>query len=126
MCLLDSVAEYDDRRIVRGAVSQSDPSNPLRGADGLAAIHALEYAAQGMALHGALTGELACGFVLAAVHDVEMRVPWLHDIVETMEIEAAVVTQHKEVAMYRFAVSAGGSVLVAGRLTVALTGGFQQ
>jgi predicted hotdog family 3-hydroxylacyl-ACP dehydratase len=54
MCLLEEVLAWDLRQIVCRAVSHRAGDNPLRAHGRLAAICAVEYAAQASALHGAL------------------------------------------------------------------------
>lgn len=54
MCLLDKVRCFDAERIECLAYAADDPGNPLRCAGHLHAVHAVEYAAQAMAVHGAL------------------------------------------------------------------------
>ena len=54
MCLLDEVLAWDVRQVVCRAVSHRARDNPLRAHGRLAAICAVEYAAQASAIHGAL------------------------------------------------------------------------
>lgn len=55
MCLLDEVIEWAPRSIRCAASSHRDPANPLRGPLGLSSMAGIEYGAQAMALHGALS-----------------------------------------------------------------------
>ncbi|SCC92600.1 putative 3-hydroxylacyl-(Acyl carrier protein) dehydratase-like protein [Thiomonas sp. X19] len=57
MCLLDAVLRWDAQHIVCSATSHRDASNPLRQFDRLGAACGIEYAAQAMAVHGALVAE---------------------------------------------------------------------
>ena len=61
MCLLDAVLDWDDARITCRATSHADPANPLRADGRLGAANGIEYAAQAMAVHGALLAKLARG-----------------------------------------------------------------
>ena len=54
MCLLDEVLAWNEQRIVCSAVSHTSPENPLRLAGRLGSANGVEYAAQAMAVHGAL------------------------------------------------------------------------
>ena len=56
MCLLAGVQEWDAQQLVCTATNHRDANHPLRTRRGLLAGAAIEYAAQAMALHGALTG----------------------------------------------------------------------
>src|SRR5260370_32797265 len=59
MCLLDSVSEWDDRSIICISNTHRDPANPLRRDGRLSAVHAFEYAAQAVAVHGGLLARSA-------------------------------------------------------------------
>ena len=54
MCLLDAVLAWDSGQIHCRASSHRQPDNPLRAAARLGAACGIEYAAQAMAVHGAL------------------------------------------------------------------------
>ena len=54
MCLLDAVESWDEQRILCRSTSHRSPHNPLRSGERLSAICGVEYAAQSMAIHGAL------------------------------------------------------------------------
>jgi predicted hotdog family 3-hydroxylacyl-ACP dehydratase len=54
MRLLDAVVFWDDKSILCSASSHRDPANPLRDRGTLSSVHALEYAAQAIAVHGSL------------------------------------------------------------------------
>jgi hypothetical protein len=54
MCLLAAVVDWSADGISCRAVSHADPANPLRAEGRLGAANGIEYAAQAMALHGAL------------------------------------------------------------------------
>ena len=63
MCLLDGVTQWSEAEIVCHATSHRDPGNPLRSVDrdvnGLGITAGIEYAAQAMAVHGAIH-QLVC------------------------------------------------------------------
>ncbi len=54
MCLLDAVRDWSAEAITCTATSHTDPANPLRADGRLGAANGIEYAAQAMAIHGAL------------------------------------------------------------------------
>src|SRR5580658_2112697 len=54
MRLLDAVLSWDDQSIVCSASSHVDPANPLRDNGVCSSVHAVEYAAQAMAVPGSL------------------------------------------------------------------------
>ena len=59
MCLLDAVLSWDATRIRCRSASHRTPDNPLRAHGRLGAACGIEYAAQAMAVHGALVAASA-------------------------------------------------------------------
>lgn len=120
MCLLASVRAWDAEGIACLALSHRDLANPLRARDRLGAGCAIEYAAQAMAVHGALcaTGPARPGGALLAVRDIRFSVGRLDDIEEDLVIDCRALAQDARGAMYRFQVGAAGRPLVSGRATV--------
>ena len=98
--------------------------NPLRSADGLLAPCAIEYAAQAMALHGALIalpGTAARPGYLASVRNVRLTVPRLDQIVGSLQVRAERLAGDARQILYGFAVSdEHGALLVDGRAVVVL------
>ena len=92
MCLLDEVLDWNAQHIRCRTATHRAPDNPLRSHGRLGVACGIEYAAQAMALHGALAGGAAGGAVdalaggsarvglLASVRDVRLMVPRLDDI----------------------------------------------
>ena len=56
MCLLDAVIAWDATTITCLASSHRTPTNPLAARGRLEVVCGVEYAAQAMAVHGALAG----------------------------------------------------------------------
>jgi predicted hotdog family 3-hydroxylacyl-ACP dehydratase len=54
MCLLRALHESSDTHVLCSTTSHREADNPLRSASGLLSCNAIEYAAQAMALHGAM------------------------------------------------------------------------
>jgi predicted hotdog family 3-hydroxylacyl-ACP dehydratase len=120
MCLLHEVLQADADSIRARAISHRDPANPLREGGVLPALCGVEYAAQAMAVHGALQGGLGPRRpgMLAAVRDVELAVERLDDIVDDLVIEAHCLLNESGRLLYRFEVRAGNRELLQGRATV--------
>jgi len=76
-----------------------------------------------MAVHGALLAasdvEPRQGF-LASVRGVDLRVGRLDDIADDLDVEAERLSGDENNILYRFAVSAGERLLLAGRAAVIL------
>ena len=122
MCLLDSVIEHDAQQLRCLAVSHRSPDNPLRAHGRLAAACGIEYAAQAMAVHGALLADGAAprpGF-LASVRNAVLHVGRLDDLAEDLIVEAVRVTGDSGTVLYDFALRAGDRLLLEGRAAIVL------
>ena len=84
MCLLARLEAWDAQRIVCIATNHRDAGHPLRTRSGLLSTCAIEYAAQAMALHGALIGQAsgtpATPGYLASARGVRLHVLRLDDL----------------------------------------------
>jgi predicted hotdog family 3-hydroxylacyl-ACP dehydratase len=124
MCLLDHVEAWDPERIQCRAHSHRAADNPLRAYGRLGAACGIEYAAQAMAVHGALlaprdsTGARV-GY-LVSVRGAQLRVPRLDDIAADLLVEATCITRGEDHILYQFSVSAAGRLLLDGRAAVVL------
>ncbi len=122
MCLLGEVLEYDENAIACRATSHRDPANPLRTPAGLPAIMGVEYAAQGVAVHGALTenSSSAKKGYLAALRDVVCSVERLDTQDDDLVVRTTRVAAESGRLLYDFRIEAGGRELLKGRLSVVL------
>jgi predicted hotdog family 3-hydroxylacyl-ACP dehydratase len=124
MCLLARLESWSDAGIHCTAASHRDAANPLRTASGLLAPCAIEYAAQAMALHGALrapAGQPPSPGYLASVRDVRFARARLDDVDGPLHVRADFVAGDHRQLLYRFAVADdAGAVLAEGRATVVL------
>jgi predicted hotdog family 3-hydroxylacyl-ACP dehydratase len=122
MCLLDGVISWDDNSIVCQSSSHQNPQNPLMKNGKLSAIHAVEYAAQAMAVHGCLLarakGEQLKPGYLAALKDVRLHVRHLHDLPEPLRIKADQLMAGGGNLMYTLEVFAGEHGIATARATV--------
>lgn len=124
MCLLHRVRAWDPIKIQCDAISHRDPANPLRAHGRLGAVCGIEYAAQAMAIHGALQAGpgLSCPRVgyLVSVRSATLHVSRLDDIAADLLIEASCITASANNILYEFNISAAGQWLLAGRAAVVL------
>ena len=124
MCLLDRVDAWDADHLVCSARSHRDAANPLRSRSGLLASCAIEYAAQAMALHGALIGEEAGSQAtpgyLASARGVRLHRLRLDDLAGDLRIEARRGAGDARQILYTFAISHAGEPVADGRATVVL------
>lgn len=131
MCLLARLQSWDASHIVCTATNHRDLAHPLRTRSGLLSPCAIEYAAQAMALHGALIGQEAGtaaspGF-LASARGVQLHVLRLDDVPappagtpDALRIEATRQSGDARQILYSFQVSHGGRPLAEGRAAVVL------
>lgn len=123
MCLLDAVLEWSDAAIACRAVSHADPANPLRAAGRLGAATGIEYAAQAMAVHGALTAGTDApprqGY-LTSVRSVTLHVARLDDVGGALDVRAERLSGDANHILYQFSVGHAGRCLLEGRAAVVL------
>ncbi len=124
MCLLDSLDAWDHQHIVCRANNHRDPHHPLRTRSGLLTPNAIEYAAQAMALHGALlgieAGAPATPGYLASARGVQLHRLRLDDLPEELHITATRQAGDARQILYAFSVSHAGHTVAEGRAAVVL------
>ncbi|RXV71879.1 3-hydroxylacyl-ACP dehydratase [Burkholderia stabilis] len=123
MCVLDTVDAWDATRISCTATSHRDPHNPLRSHGRLASVCGIEYAAQAMAVHGALLGAQEAGprvGYLASVRNVDAFVDRLDTFDLPLTVDAERVSGDGRSVLYGFALRCGARVLLSGRAAVML------
>lgn len=124
MCLLDRVEAWDQQRIQCCASSHRAADNPLSADGRLGAACGIEYAAQAMAVHGALMAppdstRPRVGY-LVSVRGTQLHVSRLDDIAADLLVEANCITRSENNILYQFNVSAAGRLLLEGRAAVVL------
>jgi predicted hotdog family 3-hydroxylacyl-ACP dehydratase len=125
MCLLDVVLEWDEQHIVCGTRSHRSADNPLRAHGRLGSVCTIEYAAQAIALHGALLcsgiGAADAGLgVLASARQIELHVARLDDLAEELQVSAERLHSNSSGALYSFKLHADERLLARGRASVML------
>jgi predicted hotdog family 3-hydroxylacyl-ACP dehydratase len=124
MCLLHVLHESSDTHVLCSTTSHRATDNPLRSASGLLSCNAIEYAAQAMALHGAMTAAAdgpPRGGRLASVRSVKLHVSRLDTIDGPMFVHAERLAGDAGQAMYQFTLrDERQHTLVQGRATVLL------
>ena len=131
MCLLDEVIAWDAGHIRCSTGTHRALDNPLRSRDRLGIACGVEYAAQAMALHGALASAAAGATagaavrvgLLAGVRDVRLHVTRLDDIESDLFCEVTHVAGDNFTALYEFALRDKDTSLLTGRASVVLDAG---
>jgi predicted exporter/predicted hotdog family 3-hydroxylacyl-ACP dehydratase len=122
MCLLERIVEWNERRVVLETDTHRSPSNPLRVADKLRAIHLCEYGAQAMAVHGALQSgsRTAVDGMLVAMRSVAFARDWIHDLPSSLRVEAECLHHDASSLQYSFRITHRDELLAEGRAAVML------
>jgi predicted hotdog family 3-hydroxylacyl-ACP dehydratase len=123
MCLLDAVRYWDGTTIVCTASSHRDADNPVAIGGSLDAVCGIEYAAQAMAVHGALTAterrRPAAGY-LASVREVICHSARLDLLPDDLEVTATRLTGDNAAALYEFTLCCGPATVLLGRAAVVI------
>ena len=127
MCLLDQVEAWDQQHIQCRATSHRAADNPLRAYGRLGVACGIEYAAQAMAVHGALLAppdsiRAKVGY-LVSVRSTVLHVLRLDDIAADLQVKATCITHSENNILYHFSVGAAGRPLLEGRAAVVLNAG---
>ena len=123
MCLLDAVLEWSEATISCRAISHTQATNPLRTEGRLGAANGIEYAAQAMAVHGALlanTNDQPRQGYLTSVRSVQLHVARLDDLPGELKVQAERLSGDANNILYQFSVSHAGRCLLEGRAAVVL------
>src|SRR5262245_29154919 len=112
MCLLERVLACDEAHIHCEATSHRLADQPLRTARGLLATAAIEYAAQAMAVHGALlargAAQPARPGMLASARGVKLHRLRLDDLPGSLDVRAERLAGDDRQLLYSFVVSHAG------------------
>jgi predicted hotdog family 3-hydroxylacyl-ACP dehydratase len=124
ICLIDEVIAWTDTEIRCLTASHRLRSNPLRTGDCLRSECGIEYAAQAIAIHGALcaapAGPAAAAGMLASAREVVAHVARLDDVSGNMLIHASRISGDATALLYVFSIADGSKTLLAGRATIVL------
>lgn len=142
MCLLDEVLDWDTSGARCASNTHRAVHNPLRYEGRLGAACGIEYAAQAMAVHGALVASAAGASAppgyLASVRGVELHVDRLDDLEASLVASVVRVAGDEQSVLYQFTLAAvetaalrvagtgasgSGRVLVRGRAAIAFNAG---
>ena len=140
MCLLDEVLNWDATQIRCRSATHRTGDNPLRAYGRLGVVCGIEYAAQAMAVHGALVGAsaplasamsvhvresvgAAVGY-LASVRSVTLHVERLDDLESDLIASAARLAGDARTVLYEFCVTSAQRPLLEGRASIVIDPAF--
>ena len=123
MCLLDAVLAWDEHTIHAISAGHTRADNPLRGPQGLHAVHLAEYGAQAMAVHGGLLArakgaQTARPGRLVSLRDVHLFEEYVDRLDSQLDIHAECLYADDGGAQYAFRVEHRGRLLASGRAAV--------
>ncbi len=122
MCLLEEVLRWNDDEILCATATHLSATNPLRRDGKLSALHAFEYGAQAVAIHGGLraraAGTTAPPCYLAAIRDGKLHVAFLDDLEAPLQVRARRLFGEAGNTVYECFVSAGGKEVAEARVTI--------
>ena len=122
MCLLDSVLAWDEQSILCASHTHLERTNPLRRHDHLSAIHAFEYGAQAVAIHGGLRARAAGTFAppgyFAALRHGQLTAKTLDRFDSPLEVRANHLFSDSANCVYECHVAANDEVIARGRVTI--------
>lgn len=122
MCLLDQVVTFDDDTILCRTGSHRSPENPLKRLNRLSSLTAVEYAAQTMAVHGALLAQrqnhrLPQG-VIASLRDAVFHLDRLDDLESDLLIRAHCILTQSHAMVYDCEIQSGTQPVFSGTIGV--------
>jgi predicted hotdog family 3-hydroxylacyl-ACP dehydratase len=122
MCLLDAVTQWSAQTIHCSSTSHLDTDNPLRSEGRLGIACGIEYAAQAMAVHGALlaSGPPPKRGYLVSVRNVTLAADRLDASPAPLQIEAERLSGDSSTVLYQFHVRSADRLLLSGRAAVVL------
>lgn len=123
MCLLDGVVAFDDATIHAISHSHTAPAHPLRGDQGLHAVHLAEYGAQATAVHGALRARASGATqprpgMLVSLRGVKLAVDRVDTLVGRLDVFAECLLADDSGAQYTFRIEHDGQEIASGRAAV--------
>ena len=123
MCLLDAVVAWDRAQIVCHSVRHQAEDNPLRSRNRLSALHAIEFAAQAMAVHQRLSADGSSRpsyGLLVSLRQCTFASDRLDTCASPLVIEATRIASTADALSYRFSVGTIETPIAAGRASVLL------
>lgn len=123
MCLIERVECWDEQSIECTTSTHLRDDNPLRANNSLGIANAIEFAAQAMAIHGALLldedEKPKAGF-LTSVRDVQWQRSRFDDIAGELKICAQRISGTDVTVLYSFEITCDAQCLITGRASVVL------
>lgn len=122
MCLIQELVSWDEERIVCRTRSHLSKDNPLRRDGRLNAIHAIEYGAQAIGLHGGLLArrhaEPARSGLLAGLRHIKLHRGRLDDSQASLLIRAHRLLADSQNLLYAFTVHLEQTPVAEGRAAI--------
>ncbi len=124
MVMPEAILHFDHQRLVCTTTRHRAADNPLRRDGRLPALAGIEFAAQAMALHGALRQTPPRALTngrLGGVRDIVLHRAFLDDIDDALQIECRLDGESGDVFAYLFSIAAAARPILDGRATVMMS-----
>ncbi|MCG7900732.1 MAG: phosphotransferase [Candidatus Thiodiazotropha weberae] len=122
MRLIEKVVDWDETKIQCQTSSHRNSDNPLRSNGRLSAVHAAEYGAQTMALHGGLlarqSGQQQPGGYLVSLRGVKLHIRYLDELDAPLQIQATQLLADSGNMLYDFVLKTESVLVAEGRAAV--------
>ncbi|MEJ2456470.1 MAG: phosphotransferase [Candidatus Thiodiazotropha sp.] len=122
MCLIQELVSWDKEQIVCRTRSHLSAQNPLRSGGRLNAIHAIEYGAQAIGLHGGLlakqSGENPGSGLLVGLRQIRLHRTRLDDTTDPLLIHARRLLADSRNLLYAFAIHLNQEPVAEGRAAI--------
>jgi predicted hotdog family 3-hydroxylacyl-ACP dehydratase len=122
MRLIEQVTTWNEHKIKCQTRTHLSTTNPLRRNHQLASIHAAEYGAQAMALHGGLlaqkSGQSQSGGYLVSLRGVKLHTQRSDRLDATLVVQATQLLADSGNMLYDFVLKSENSLIAEGRAAV--------
>lgn len=126
MSLLNEILSADKDSLTATAISHLESNNPLRAEGSLSTVNGIEYAAQAMAVHGALLAQHSGaeystqkGYI-ATVRNIEINKPFFPETEGVLLIQVRLLMSNDNGFTYEFHINYKQDEFISGKITVFL------
>jgi predicted hotdog family 3-hydroxylacyl-ACP dehydratase len=120
MCLLEKIINWNEQTLRAQSLSHLKKENPLRTEGKLKSIHGIEYAAQAMAVHGALLKQKTQHGYLASIRSIVLHESFLPTQQAPLDIQVSVLMRYTNGFTYHFELLYENQLIISGKITIFL------
>lgn len=120
MCLLEKIINWNETTLKAQTYTHLKLDNPLRTNDKLKSIHGIEYAAQAMAVHGALLDKKCQNGYIGSIRNVVVNEAYLPTRKSPLDIHVQALMRSKQGFIYNFSLQCTNQLIISGKITIFL------